>query len=123
MEFGELFVEENSLRSIKGELALPINEAVGPNAPFDRVLANSGTVCGFCHYDERPAANLAATNAFSSIAFRPRPESRVTIETLRLQSSACDWQLEPHRCEMLSAVFDGGPVVETSFPDSMATFF
>lgn len=122
VEFGDLVAGEQP-RSIKGELLLPVSEAVTPSAPYDRVKEGTGTVCGLCHYDEHHEGSMLFDTAFSSIAFRPRPDSRVSVEALRLQSQLCDWQVEPHRCEMLSAVFGGGDVLETAFPDSMVTFF
>jgi hypothetical protein len=42
---------------------------------------------------------------------------------LRSASATCNWQTESHRCEMLSAVFDGGIVIEEAFPEAMSTFF
>jgi hypothetical protein len=123
LEFGDL-LEGEPLRSIKGEVELPISEPIAPNAPYDRVLyATQGTVCGFCHYGEASTENVDFPNAFSSAAFRPQPQTRVSIDSLRTQAQICDWQVEPQRCEMLSAVFDGGSVEEVSFPESMATFF
>ena len=122
IEFGEL-VDEIEWRSIKGELELPLYDLIADSAPYDQVRYNNGTVCGFCHNSERRAENIPFENAFSSIAFRPRPDSRVSIDSLRIQEQACDWQLEPHRCEMLSAVFGGGVVEETPFPTDMDTFF
>jgi hypothetical protein len=122
MEFGEGVAGEQE-RSTKGELLLPLAEAVAPSAPYDRIRDNPGTACGLCHYDERHEDSLPFANAFSSVAFRPRPESRVTLEALRLQNQLCDWQLEAERCEMLAALFDGGEVTETAFPAAMPTFF
>ena len=66
---------------------------------------------------------LFRSNVFSSIAFRPRPDSHVGADGLRLEAETCSWQTEPERCEMLAAVFGGGPVVEGAFPESMLTFF
>jgi hypothetical protein len=122
IEFGELLVEDE-WRTIKGELELPLYEAIAESAPFDKIGFNNGTVCGLCHNGERRAENVPFEKAFSSAAFRPRPDSRVSIDSLRIQEQACDWQLEPHRCEMLSAVFGGGTVDETPFPAAMDTFF
>jgi hypothetical protein len=122
IEFGEL-VDENEWRSIKGELELPLYDVIAASAPYDQIQFNDGTVCGLCHNGEERAENIPFENAFSSIAFRPRPDSRVSVDSLRSQEQACDWQLEPHRCEMLSAVFGGGVVEETPFPDTMDTFF
>lgn len=122
LEFGTLLADDPS-RSIKGELLLPVDAPVPASAPYDRVLYGTGTACGLCHTGEQRVASIPFATAFSSIAFRPRPDSRVSIDELRAQAQVCDWQREPHRCEMLSAVFGGGAVSETAFPDSMATFF
>lgn len=122
LEFGTQ-VAGDPLRSIKGELLLPIDAPVLPSAPYDRVRQGNGTVCGLCHYGEEPAENITFATAFSSTAFRPRPETRVSVDELRAQAEGCDWQLEPHRCEMLSAVFGSGAVAEVPFPDSMPTFY
>lgn len=123
VEFGYEISAEPRPRSIKGELALPIEQAVPPSAPYDRVRYGEGTVCGLCHFEETRVESGSFLNAFSSIAFRPRPETRVSIDDLKVAFSTCDWQSQPHRCEMLSAVFGGGPVTETPFPDAMSTFF
>ena len=122
MEFGYL-LEGEELRSIKGELLLPISEPLPPSAPYDRVRSNAGTVCGLCHFGEQRHDAIGFAEAYSSIAFRPRLQGQVSLETLRVEHQLCDWDAEPHRCEMLSAVFDGGDVVEAPFPDSMLTFF
>jgi hypothetical protein len=122
IEFGYEISGDRPL-SIKGELELPLAAPVAPSAPYDRVRYGQGTVCGLCHYDERAVGDGATNNTFASIAFRPRPETRVGLEGLRSAAASCDWQSEPHRCEMLSAVFDGGAVVEAPFPETMPTFF
>lgn len=122
MEFGERLPAE-PLRSIKGELELPLAQLVPASAPYDRVRYAEGTVCGLCHYDESAMADPSLIGTFSSIAFRPRSETRVAIDHLRDASTTCDWRTQPHRCEMLSALFDGGAVVEESFPETMPTFY
>ena len=58
-----------------------------------------------------------------SSALRPRPETYVSIAGLRAEHERCDWSENAHRCEMLSALFDGGTVLETAFPSEMPTFF
>lgn len=122
IEFGVL-VDEQAMRSLKGELKLPLDAPVTHAAPFDRVRYDTGTVCGLCHLDERQDASISFTTAFASNAFRPRPDSRVSVDGLRIENQLCDWKAEPARCEMLSAVFDGGMVNEVQFPPSMRTFF
>lgn len=113
----------DALTTVKGEVALPIAEALPPEAPYEHLLYGGGTVCGFCHANEQPAANVDLPGAFESEALRPRVESYVSVESLRSEHALCSWSETPHRCEMLSAIFDGGDVVEAAFPDTMATFF
>jgi len=123
IEFGDEVSADPRPRSIKGELALPIDAPVPPSAPYDRVRYGEGTVCGLCHFGEERVDSTSLLNAFSSIAFRPRPETRVSVDDLRGAFATCDWQSQPHRCEMLAAVFGGGPVTEVPFPEAMSTFF
>jgi hypothetical protein len=120
LEFGDMLGGDER-RTIKGELELPLHAAVSANAPYDRVRDTVGTVCGFCHRDER-AVDQAGT-VFSSISFRPQADTYVSIASLRLAAESCDWGVEPRRCELLSALFDGGTVVETPFSDATETFF
>lgn len=120
IEFGDL---KDDMRSIKGELEGPFTDVVAPSTPYDRVRLDTGTVCGFCHREEQRADSVSFATAFESTALRPRPETHVSLDDLASANSTCDWSAEPHRCEMLSALFDGGPVAEREFPSSMPTFY
>lgn len=123
IEFGYLVPGER-LQTIKAELALPLEAPIGPTAPYDRVMFDErGTVCGFCHIGERKAEEVTFAPAFASVAYRPRPETRVSIEALQVEAQLCDVHSQPNRCEMLAALFDGGTVTETRFPETMLTFF
>lgn len=113
----------DDFRSIKGEVKTPLLSTLSPDAPYERVRYGSGTVCGLCHTLEEPVADITFTKAFASTAFRPRTDTRVPLETLLSERQRCDASKEPHRCEMLAAVFDGGTVTEESFPGTMPTFY
>lgn len=116
--------QQDANRSTKGELLLPLIAPVSASAPYERVAYNTGgTACGLCHYDEREESVPGMTGVFSSTAFRPRPETRVDLEVLRQDAASCDTRLEPHRCEMLQALFGGGDVLEVPFPETMETFY
>lgn len=122
VEFGYLL--DDGLHSLKGELKLPTTEAIALTKPFDRVrYSDAYTVCGACHREEKAERVDGDTTIYSSLAYRPRPDTRISIDFLRDEAKTCDWDLEPHRCEMLSALFDGGTVDEVGFPAEMATFF
>lgn len=110
------------LNSIKGELKLPLDAAIPASAPYEQVRYGSGTTCGFCHRAEEAVTGVPF-DAFVSSALRPRPETYVSVASIRAEHERCDWSVNAHRCEMLSAVFDGGEVVETAFPSEMPTFF
>ena len=112
---------EAELTSIKGELKFPLNDAVTLSAPYDRIRTGANTACGACHYNE--VRSIDFTQAFASTAFLPRPDSHIDLSSLAVENATCNWSETPHRCEMLSAIFDDGPVVEAAFPDGMATFF
>jgi hypothetical protein len=114
---------EAELTSIKGELKFPLYDAVPLSAPYDRVRTGANTACGACHYNEAQSSSIEFASAFASIAFRPRPDSHIGLPSLVVENATCNWSETPHRCEMLSAIFDDGPVVEAAFPDGMATFF
>lgn len=122
IEFGYLI--PGTLRSIKAELHLPLHAPVTPGAPYERVMfGTTGTSCGLCHSDEQLEQVGDIPNVFSSVAFKPRSDTRIGLEGLRLEAETCSWQAEPARCEMLASVFGFGAVVEGAFPESMVTFF
>jgi len=121
IEFGELSSDE--LRSLKGELKLPLTDVVAPTLPFDRVIdGERGTLCGACHRQESLDHVEGTSQIFSSVAFRPDPHTRVRLDPVRDQATSCDWQAQPDRCELLWALFGGGEVVDVEFPTTMETF-
>lgn len=122
IEFGHLI--PGTMRSIKGEVHLPLEAPLAPTTPYERVLfGDAGTACGLCHTNEEPMAIPGVGMAFASTAFKPRDDTHVRISNLRLEAATCNWQREPIRCELYSALFGGGDVVEELFPESMLTFF
>ncbi|MEO7034944.1 MAG: hypothetical protein ABI548_13645 [Polyangiaceae bacterium] len=120
LEFSYLL---DDLHTIKGEVKTPIDQALAPSAPYDRVHSGEGTTCGVCHYGEEQVLDITFAAAFASIPFRPRPETYVSLDGLAAEARACDWVAEPHRCELLSALFDNGSVTEEAFPPAMPTFY
>jgi len=121
LEFGELL--DDGRRSLKAEMQFPTTDQVAPGVPFDRVLYGAGgTVCGVCHREEYLDHMEGTSQVFSSEAFRPEPATRVPLDFLRGQAQSCDWQAQPQRCDLLSAVFGGGDVVDAEFPKTMGTF-
>ena len=127
LEFSYLL--EADARSIKAELDLPLTDSVSASAPYEHVLSTDpllltrgGTVCGGCHAQEQRVQGIDFAPAFSSVAFRPNPAHRVSLETLGQAQIACDARAQPERCAMLTALFGHGPVLQAEFPNTMVIF-
>jgi hypothetical protein len=114
---------ESELYSLKGELAFPLDGAIPLSAPYDHVRSTVGTRCGSCHRGEYVVEGITFARAFASLGIGPFPASHVSVETLRAESAACDWDGTPSRCEMLSALVGGGAINEATFPASWLPFF
>ncbi|HYQ27585.1 MAG TPA: hypothetical protein VER04_10200 [Polyangiaceae bacterium] len=127
LEFG--YLQPGEERSVKAELPLPLTAAVAPSAPYEHVLdkdssglLRGGTSCGGCHAAEAPDKSIAFASAFSSLAFRPNPAYRVSLDALNDAQKACDPVAQPERCAMLTALFAHGSVMQAEFPNTMAIF-
>jgi len=121
LEFGE---PRGDGESLKGELLMPVELPIPAGKPYDHLRYTENiTVCGVCHRDEHLAVELDHPNAFISRALRPDDDHIVELDELRLEHDTCDPALDPERCEMLSAIFSHGPVVEEEFPEGLATIF
>jgi hypothetical protein len=122
LEFGERRSETTSL---KAEVAFPVEAALEPAAPYERLLVeNKGyTTCSGCHDDEKPDTQTSFTRAFVSLALRPVPGERVRLDELRSEAHACDAGAEPERCAMFVALFGQGNVVDAEFPETLSTFY
>lgn len=120
VEFSQL---DASGRSIKGELAFPIEAEVLPEAPYTKVMFQPDlTVCAFCHADEKPAHRVGNAWAYSSQALRPVDSSLVPIEELQRGASTCDTSVEPECCRLLQELFEHGMPRAHAFPSSLPTF-
>jgi len=121
LEFGE---GRGEIDSLKGEIKMPAEQPISADSPFEHLRFNEQiTICGFCHRNERPAIDQEHPNAFISSILRPVEDRDVALEDLRAEHAACDPALTPERCEILSAVFDHGPVLEQRFPEELGTIF
>ena len=115
-ELLELAVDVGDGESIKAELDFPLMERVEPADPYDRINQGAGTTCDGCHGDERVSDAIDFTTAFVSEALQPPPENFVSVSFTRQHAVACDPELEPERCAMLTALFAHGDVFEHEFP-------
>lgn len=118
LEFGE-FVAPT--KSIKGELAFPIEETLDITAPLQHVFDGEGSKCRICHGGEAetPEYDLA----FASDALRFRAMEEVELDDLKLEHTQCDATVEPDRCVRLDALFGFGPVVPADFPEGLQTIY
>lgn len=117
IEFGVMVGDS----SLKGELAFPVTEKLLPSAAYDRIRFGSGTVCQVCHRNETRALDIQQAEAFRSGAIRPKPETKVALEAMKLEWLSCDKIAEPKRCEILRGLFDHGEVRDKEFPSELPT--
>lgn len=118
LEMGE---ETELLRSIKAEIAFPVETTLTTSSPFERLPLAEVTACGVCHDKEVPVRNI--DGAVVSERLRPAVRELVPVAELREQFEQCDEQAEPRRCAMLDALFGYGSVVEQGFPEALPTIF
>lgn len=98
-------------RSIKAELAFPVDAELTPSAPYDQVELGAGTSCGLCHGAEARVPSIDFANAWASDVFQDDPDQALPLSFVRQNAIDCDHEAEPQRCEMLDAIFGHGEVV------------
>jgi hypothetical protein len=98
-------------RSIKAELAFPVDQALAQSAPYDQVDFGAGTSCGLCHGEETRMTEIEFARAWASNVFQDEPEHALSLSYLRQSAIDCDHEAEPQRCEVLDAIFGHGEVV------------
>ena len=108
-------------RTLKGELAVPIEGPVAADAPFTKVHSNFGvTSCGLCHRNEE--AHPTIDGGFISDAFRPNSGSLIAVSELKAMHDACGEEDQSPRCELFHALFDFGEVKQGAFSSSVDLF-
>lgn len=119
LEFGELVAPT---RSIKAEIAFPLDDLLAYDAPFTRIFDGvDGTNCGVCHAEE--VAEPRYPQAFVSDALRFPDFEEVAFAVVREQYEDCDPTAQPERCARLTALFGHGPVEAAAFPATMPTIY
>ena len=115
LEFGEVLP---SGLSLKAEVAFPVQGTLTRADTFARTLDSADadfTSCGVCHALETEVA----PGEYASVPLRPTADKIVPLDMLRAEHEACRPSDDPDRCEMLSALFDHGPVEHAPFPDDI----
>lgn len=126
VEFGEYVTPD---RTLKGEIGFPVEAPLDMADPYARIRRTGpvegsvGTSCRFCHPNEEPGPQFGDIIGFVSGAFKPAARTLVPLDGVRTERKNCDPTAEPARCQMLKALFDHGPLVESEFPQPVPTFF
>lgn len=108
-------------RTLKGELAVPIDAQVSADAPYTKVHSNFGvTSCGLCHRNEEPHPTI--DGGFISDAFRPNSGSLIALGELKQMHDVCGEEDQSPRCELFHALFDFGEVRQGAFSSNVELF-
>ncbi len=118
LEFGE-FIDD--FQTIKGEVELPLEGQLAPSDPYSRVLFEEGTGCGLCHRNEHEVGTVGDVPQYASLAYQPALHHALAEEDVRDAYEACAGE-DTERCLILSALFDHGPVLFTTFSEDLPTF-
>lgn len=119
LEFGEVV---GPARSIKAELAFPLDGEVSAAAPFERIQDTaSQTKCAICHRDEAAAPEYPG--AFASAALQMVAFDEVPLADMREEYERCDAMADPRRCARLAALLGHGDVVQAAFPAEFPTIY
>ncbi len=117
LEFSEL---KNDVRSIKGEISLPVIGTVSPSAPFSRIASAGKTTCQGCHSSEQAEFKIGDVQVYSSKALKPSATRDVPLSSLNYQLYLCDFNSDSSkRCGIYRALLNGGDVLPKEFPADM----
>lgn len=118
VEFGLM---RSPTKSLKGELAFPIEEEITPAAPYERITAeavigNSGSKCGFCHLNESLDPDIDFADGYVSDLISPPPSTVVDLDYLLWAYDNCNPETEADRCAMFDSIFAFGDVTYRPLP-------
>ena len=114
----ELAMLTSETRSVKAEIEFPVEAALAPEDPYDRIRMGTGTTCGVCHLSEFLANTVTITDAYESDALQPAPESALSLSLARQYARDCDAAATPERCGILMGLFAHGDATPGEFPPS-----
>ena len=122
LEMGVL--KPGNRRALLGELRMPIQTQIKYALPYDRILEDVGTSCGFfCHQNEERDPSIPFATAFVSKSIRASADSEVTLDSLRGVLSRCKSPSASPRCELLNALLVTGRGQREDFPADMPIGF
>jgi hypothetical protein len=101
-------------RSIKGELAFPVEAEIDQAAPYERIKDDDGigTKCAFCHLAESLDDQLTFADVYESDVLEMPPGRRIELDYMRWLFDNCDRSVQPERCSIFDGIFGYGEVVE-----------
>lgn len=119
LEFSEM---TTSMRSIKGEIALPVHEEVSKVDPYTKINNDNQTTCSGCHRSELLESLVEGVPVYSSLALRPSIGRDVPLENLQEYYYQCEAITDnSKRCAVYKALFSGGgDIIAKSFPEEMS---
>ena len=122
MEFGEL-VGGDPPQSVKGELLLPLTEAVAPSAPYDRVAEDEPAPSAerATQGNSAPRASLCQCLFVGCLPTSPQQPGQRRFVRVQEQTATCNSSHIAAKCFRPSSA--AVPVNETPFPPTMPTFF
>jgi hypothetical protein len=107
----EVGYRPSPLRSIKTEFRFPIYDEVTPENYFDEIEMGKTTRCAACHTGEVVADfDGFPDGVYESDVFDPFSLNDVSLDTMVSEAALCKIDVEPDRCALLQALFNGGEV-------------
>lgn len=105
-------------RTLKGELAFPIDAPLADDAVFAETLLGGSSRCSTCHDGTQFAGMVGAVATYTSEALAPEPARIVPVGFAAQHARDCDGATDTDRCALLGAVFGHGAVLAGTFrPD------
>ena len=119
LEFSEW---KSDVRSIKGEIEIPVVSNFKPVDAFTRTITDNRTTCSGCHTGEQTESIYNGIQMYSSRTLKPTTSTKVTLPELQAQYYLCQSQSSKgRRCAIYSALFSKGQVSDIDFPADTPT--
>lgn len=117
LEFSEL---KNDVRSIKGEIDIPVLSIFKKSDAFTKINNTNKTTCSGCHTSEQFEYQMDGVPVYSSKALKPSSTKNVPLQNLRNELYLCQSKNDSsRRCAILSSLLSHGPVSAKEFPADM----
>lgn len=118
-EFSEM---QSDMRSVKGEILIPVVSSFKKSDAFSHINNMNKTSCSGCHSAERPEYQIDGVQVYSSKALKPSSSKNVPLQNLRNELYLCQYKKDSsRRCSILTALLSHGEVNQEYFPSEMPT--